>query len=547
MRLRLLAGLLVLAASAGWSQTTAGVCGTRPDLPGRLLALHRYWAAPAAAGAAGTPEDRDVDGVALLVDRSDLVAHKDPFDLAGTGLRLAPNRAGGYDPIPLALAPDGEGAPLTVGDGEARQVSLPFSFPFFGQRYDSVFVEANGALAFGSAAPGEPDLAGFLSGPPRIAVLFAGLSPSRGGRVTARLTTTRASFLWTQIPGATQINQNTFEASLDADGSIELVWGRVDTREAVVGVSPGGTLDLAPADLSAGLPHGAGGALVERFSESDKLDLVSVARRFYRSHPDAFDQLVVYTTRSLNPVPGTLAFELNVRNQASGIGLDVFDNSAHWGSRSVLASVVFMDWVDRYLATDAFEILGHEVGHRWLARARFEAARGGASDALLGRDGVHWSFFLDTDASVMDGNEIQDLGGGRFLTVDFARRFSPLDQYLMGLRAPAEVPDFFYVDEADDFRPNQAFKSSSPPEAGVSFTGLRREVTIDEVVAALGPRRPEAALAPRVLRQAFVLVADAEAPATAERLAAVARIRRDLVAWYRQATDSRGEIRNDLP
>ena len=46
---------------------------------------------------------------------------------------------------------------------------------------------------------------------------------------------------------------------------------------------------------------------------------------------------------------------------------------------------------------------------------------------------AHWSFFMDSDASVMEGNDIEDLGGGSFRTVDAVRRYSRLDQYAMGL------------------------------------------------------------------------------------------------------------------
>jgi hypothetical protein len=292
---------------------------------------------------------------------------------------------------------------------------------------------------------------------------------------------------------------------------------------------------------------GSVGALAERFSESEKTDLVSVVRRFLGSHPDLFEQIVVYTTRPLNPVPGSLAFEANVRNDVAGIGQELLDDSARWGSEGALASVVYMDSIDQYLAVDGFEILGHEVGHRWLARLRFRTGAESASHALLGRGGVHWSFFFDTAASVMEGNRIADLGNGRFETVDIARGFSPLDQYAMGLRLPAEVPPFFYVDQADNFRPNRGFKSSSAPEAGIGFTGRRRDVTIDEVVAAMGPRVPDATRAPRLLRQAFVLVADGVAPATPERIAALARIRARFGPYYRDATDGRGSADSTLP
>jgi hypothetical protein len=196
-----------------------------------------------------------------------------------------------------------------------------------------------------------------------------------------------------------------------------------------------------------------------------------------------------------------------------------------------------MDSIDTWGDVDGFEFLAHEVGHRWLARIHVDGA-GAARANLLGRGGAHWSFFLDTDASVMEGNAIADRGNGRFETVDIARRFSPLDQYAMGLRPAAEVPPFFYVDVPDDFRPNRPFKASSAPEAGVSFTGVRRDVRIEDVVRAMGPREP--ATGPPVFRQAFVLVADDSASATEGRVRAVGRIRSRFGPYFTEATGGRG-------
>jgi hypothetical protein len=239
---------------------------------------------------------------------------------------------------------------------------------------------------------------------------------------------------------------------------------------------------------------------------------------------------------------------VNTRNAVRGIGLPSdLDLSSAWGSAGALASVVYMDSIDQYLAIDGFEILGHEVGHRWLARAAFADAAGRSSGSLLGRGLSHWSFFFDSDASVLEGNRIEPIGGGRFLTVDIARRYCALDQYLMGLRPAAEVPAFFYVDEPDDFRPSRAFKFSSSPEVGVSFSGIRRDVRVEDVVAALGPRVPDAGSAPKVLRQAFVLVADQVAGATPERVRALARIRASFDAWYREATSGLGSVDSTLP
>jgi hypothetical protein len=485
----------------------------------------------------------------VLWDRGDLIARRNVFDLEETSLRFTPRAAGGYDLTRLALAPGPPHTPIRLEDNDAQVIELAFEFPFYGRGYSRVFVHSDGSLTFGQ--PGTPtatSLAHFLSGPPRVAGLLADLDPARGGEVSTRITPDLASFLWREVPGASQSNRSTFEITLHRGGAIDLSYGeRVETREATVGLSPGGVADFSVADFASARPSSFRGALAERFSETEQVDLVAVTHRFFRTHPDSFDQLIVYTTRPLNPLAGTLAFEINVRNAVQGIGLPAFDDSARWGSAGRLESVVYMDSIDLYLEVDGFEVLGHEVGHRWLARLRFRDRDGNESSALLGRGDVHWSFFLDSDASALEGNDIVERGRGRFETVDFARRFSALDQYVMGLRLPDEVPPFFYVREADNFRPNRPFKVSSAPEAGVSFNGLRQDVDIEDVIRAMGHRIPDATRARRLLRQAYVLVADTQAPATKTRTAALDRIRARFEGWYEQATDGRGRVETRLP
>ncbi|HEY3120710.1 MAG TPA: hypothetical protein VGL15_08805 [Vicinamibacteria bacterium] len=543
------AAIAVLALSAGAAPAEPMRCGTdRIDAPS-LLALHQY-ATRAGLVRAATTGAADVDqaGVAVLQDRGDLVIRRNPFDLDGSSVRLSPNRTGGFDAARVAVALEPPGGTLALGADEARAVDLPFPFRFYSGVYREAFVHADGSVTFDrpDVQPAERSLARFVSGPPRVAAFFADLDPARGGTVSYRALADRAVVSWTGVAGAAQINHNTFQLTLHAGGEIDLVYGEMQSREAIAGASPGAVLDLTPADLSEGRPSASAGALAERFSETEKVDLVGVTRRFYAEHADAYDQLVVYTTRPLNPLAGSLAFELNVRNDVRGIGLDVNDQARQWGA-SRLSSVVFMDTIDAYLDVDGFEILGHEVGHRWLARAFFRDLAGRTSDGLLGRGGIHWSFFFDTSASVLEGNDIAELGGGRFETVDFTRGYSALDQYLMGLRDAREVPPFFYVEGADDFRPNRTYKVSSSPEAGVSFTGRRRDVRIEDVIAAMGPREPDAAHASRVIRQAYVLVADEKAPATAPRVGAVARIRTRFEAYYVEATGGRGTADTAVP
>ena len=173
-------------------------------------------------------------------------------------------------------------------------------------------------------------------------------------------------------------------------------------------------------------------AIGELFVASPSLDLVAASRRFYQSHPDNFDQLVFWTDTTV--ITDAFAFESTVKNAITGTGLEVFDFSAELGSGGALQSVINMDRISKYPDAPAAKmfgesstlgILAHETGHRWLARLMFRDADRTISDQLLGRQRAHWSFFMDSDGSVMEGNEIEDLGGGAFRTNSVHREIQP--------------------------------------------------------------------------------------------------------------------------
>ena len=336
--------------------------------------------------------------------------------------------------------------------------------------------------------------------------------------------------------------------TLWADGRIDFTYGRDVNRgieEGVVGIAPGraeGAVTLV--DFSTSGVSGSG-ALAETFRVDDTVDLVAIARKLYRTHGDEYQQLVVFTNRPVGGLrQGYFAFELNIRNTDEGVGLGVVDHSAEFGSAGRLESFVMMESIGKYPddlnepALDhvsALSILAQEAGHRWLARAVFRDGET-ISRELLGRARVHWSFYLDSDGSHLEGNEIENLGGGQFWTGTPGVRFSPLDQYLMGYRPAEEVPSFFFV------RPQGPGTSSPerPPEAGVSFTGTRKDVTIGDVIGGLGPRKPPAG--PREpFRQAFIFVSVGEAPDPAR----VEKVERFRLAWepfFARSMDGRGTV-----
>jgi hypothetical protein len=333
---------------------------------------------------------------------------------------------------------------------------------------------------------------------------------------------------------------------------VEIKYGTaVSLDEVLVGVSPGGTTAFSPLDLGGGGAGEPAAAVGEFFVPTADLDFVAVGEKFYATHDDLYDQLVVWADASY--VTDAFAYETTVANRIQGIGVDAIDLSGAFGSGGRLASLVMMDRLAKYpdAPTQAFQsglttlsLLAHETAHRWLAFLRFLDHDRQASDALLGRQMAHWSFFMDTDASVMEGNDIEALGGGAFRTVARVQRYSLLDQYAMGLVGETDVPPFFYVESPVNVSGGQ--DPASAPEVGVTFNGTRRDVLMADVVAVMGPRVPAAADAPKVHRQAFVYVVGAGRQADAAATDKIDRIRRAWEPFFAEITDGRMRVETRL-
>jgi hypothetical protein len=293
-------------------------------------------------------------------------------------------------------------------------------------------------------------------------------------------------------------------------------------------------------------------ALGERFSPNTAIDLTAVSRKFYQTHPDRYDQLVTWTdARVLRG--NTFAFETTVANEIRGIGTNVFDQSSDFGSAGRLRSLVMMDALTKYptsptqrfLGEDStISLLGQESGHRWLAFFRFRDADGQTSDELLGRDLAHWSFFFDSDASFMEGNDIEDLGGGSFRTVATVSRYSLLDQYAMGLVSPSQVPKFFYVEAPTNVVPDREREDS--PETGVTFNGTRREVRLQDVIDRMGRREPSSGSSSKTHRQAFIYVVSNGRTLDQGQVDKLDRIRREWTSAFRTATSNRMTLETKL-
>jgi hypothetical protein len=122
----------------------------------------------------------------------------------------------------------------------------------------------------------------------------------------------------------------------------------------------------------------------------------------------------------------------------------------------------------------------------------------------------------------------------------------------MGLRPPAEVPDFWFI--RNPSRQQSCFDEgpqSCSPQLNVTTMGTRVNVSINQVIAAERSRSPAFGVAPRTFRYAFILVVPEDLEPTAEDLAKLDAIRLRWESFFAEATEGRGtaitRLRDEAP
>jgi uncharacterized protein (TIGR03437 family) len=530
---RLLCAALFLIPAALARHTETAACSTTAETSHQTLFLHRQ--APHARSTlrpqlAAAP-DYDIGNIAIIQDRDGVVARQNQFNLDNNTLTFTPSgaqyrysvAAQGYDSAAAA-----NGAPLAaLDDDDSRLVALPFSFAFFGGTYTSVYVNSDGNLTFtaGDSASTQRSLGRMTAGPPRISPLFDDLDPSKtAGGVRVLSEAARVVVSWVTVPeyssSGTSVPE-TFQVRLYPDGRIEFAYNGINPaiESAVVGISPGGikgstTLVDFRNDPSATYSS----TVAEVFANGLQIDIVTVAQRFYQTHEDAYDYLVVYNNMGIAAAgEGTIAFENTVRSSGTGYNVPQQDAGAEYGSPTRLQSILQMGNLTQYPADPTalvparsqqgdtpLSILAHETGHLFLAFTSVYDPSTAAGGPMLGYQLAHWSFLYDSEASVMEGERILDRGSSvspQFKTTDTVQAYSPLDQYLMGFRASAGVSDTFYVNN-----PRPGYPAVLHPLSGITLDGTKVNVSAADIVRAAGRRTPDSTVAQRHFRFAFILV-----------------------------------------
>jgi hypothetical protein len=186
--------------------------------------------------------------------------------------------------------------------------------------------------------------------------------------------------------------------------------------------------------------------------------------------------------------------------------------------------------------------LGHEVGHRWSA---YVSAKVNGETISLG-PWPHWApglqgrvafpYSLPTEASTLGGAVWQDNFDGTYTQLRDgyfvpATGYSYLDLYLMGLISAAEVPDFFIL--------KNLVRVGKDTNGHPLFRGERTKVTIQDVIAAEGPRLPDVDHSQRKFNTGIVIVVEHGQSPSHELIERANAIREQWIEYWKTTTGHR--------
>lgn len=288
-----------------------------------------------------------------------------------------------------------------------------------------------------------------------------------------------------------------------------------------------------------GTPYGIASGIAPR---------VRVAKSFYLTHEDAYDFLIVLPTFNVDLGQDVAGLHTPVRNDVQGVGLPLFNRAGEFGSAGQLKAYIDL----RALSPDAqgttveatTSLLAHEVAHQWTGHVKYRlAGESQLRSDLLGRDAAHWSFFFDSDGSVLYGSDWGPDSPGHFSAVRSQTRYSDLDLYLMGFLSPLEVGPLTLL-APDGTSPHQA--TDLPPPVGTRIRATAQPLSVEDIIRAESDRKPAMSRSQKGFRAAFILLTPPGAPATTAQVQFVDALRKNFEQRFFFLTKGRGVFETDL-
>ena len=188
--------------------------------------------------------------------------------------------------------------------------------------------------------------------------------------------------------------------------------------------------------------------------------------------------------------------------------------------------------------------LAHEFTHTWTASASY--LRDGEIEPLWG-EGGHWLPGLHTPAafartgSIMGGNFWQENADGTFTRVvaetESEEGLSWLDLYLSGLATADEVPDTFFLRNLQET--GRGWRGPHTAEKEI--------VTMEQVLAALGPRDPPPERSQKVFNIGFVYLLEPGQEPDQDQLRFHALFLDGALKYWARITGGRSRLTTELP
>ena len=384
---------------------------------------------------------------------------------------------------------------------------------------------------------------------------------------------------------------NLFQAVLHRDGSIEMSYKTMAAKDGIVGIYPilSAGERVQSIDLSSLTPKsGSFAAVYESFHYLEPPRPQDLSCTVIQALGDKFDFLAYYSDFRIDSQEASSPSDGPIGGNVTGIGdtrhaqtKPIFESRCTGGRFQLgLAQPIFVGanemqesppdnapagnpktiaFYTRPLAQAtpdgkprpynyAVGHLGHEIGHRWSAYA---AARVNGQMISLGA-WPHWDpglqarvaypYSLPLEASTEGGGVWQDNLDGTFTQLRDgyfvpASGYSYLDLYLMGLIAAAEVPDFFIV------RP--LVRTGTDANGRPIFKGQRMGITIQDVIAAEGPRLPDVNHSQRHFNTGIVVIVEHGRTPSAELINRANGIRRQWIDYWAITTGGRASMTVD--
>jgi hypothetical protein len=279
-------------------------------------------------------------------------------------------------------------------------------------------------------------------------------------------------------------------------------------------------------------------------------DWVQAYKEFRKCYGDDYDfvamvpdvQIDGIGKISANGMPNFIPHHVHVFNNIVGINYDYgdyYDIRPYFGSTRLQGIAALTP----QLASIGMTRL-HELGHRWGAYVLFKRNPSDPSNHrdLLKAEFNHWSENFDSGFSSMadtSGTNWIDRHDGTFekrtyFPVDEQFSYCPLDLYLMGMFAPAEVGNFFYIANPKEVNKDLAL-----------YSGTRVDLGVENIVWAHGPRQPHAAYSQRSFRLACVVLTK-DLDRGIQGAESLQKYRLAVTEQFREATRSRGMLDTHL-